>query len=90
MSATTLYLVIYGRVQGVSYRDSMRRQAQNLGVNGWVRNRPDGAVEAVVQGAPGDVELIINWSKRGPQMAEVVRVDVEPADGSYSSFEILF
>ena len=90
MSEVTLHLVIHGRVQGVCFRDSMREEAQSRQVNGWVRNRPDRAVEAVVQGAKADVDAIVRWAHRGPNMAQVSRVDVEPASGSYVSFEVLF
>lgn len=87
-SRKTLHLVIHGRVQGVFFRDSMRREAQKLGISGWVRNRSDGAVEAAVQGAPADVDLIVRWAHRGPDRAQVERVDIEPHEGSYSNFEV--
>lgn len=85
----TLHLVIHGRVQGVFFRNSMQREAQQLGVAGWVRNRGDGAVEAVVQGESGAVEAIVRWAHHGPEMAQVVRVDVEPYVGDFSYFEIM-
>ncbi|ADE13001.1 acylphosphatase [Sideroxydans lithotrophicus] len=84
----TLHLVIHGRVQGVFYRDSMRREAQSLSVSGWVRNRSDGTVEAMVQGEPGAVDALVRWAQRGPVRAQVERVDIEPAAGGYSSFEV--
>lgn len=84
----TLHLSIRGRVQGVFYRDSMRRQAQRLGVAGWVRNCADGSVEAVVHGAPDAVDAIVRWAWQGPQHAEVTQVEVTQADGTYSTFEI--
>lgn len=84
----TLLLLIHGRVQGVWYRDSMRREAEHLGVSGWVRNRSDGTVEAMVQGEAGAVEALMRWAHRGPQFAEVERVDVEPGSGSFSGFEV--
>lgn len=87
-SLKTLHLVIQGRVQGVFYRDSMRREAQSLSVSGWVRNRSDGTVEAVVQGEPGAVDALVRWAQRGPERAQVERVDIDPAEGSYSSFEV--
>lgn len=85
----TLRLVIHGRVQGVYFRDSMRREAQNLAVAGWVRNRNDGTVEAAVQGESANVDAIVRWARHGPDRAQVERVEIEPHDGSYSSFEIV-
>ena len=81
-------LVIHGRVQGVFFRDSMRMEAEKLGITGWVRNCHDGTVEAVVQGDAESVELIMRWAQRGPRLAQVEKVDVMPDDGTYSSFNI--
>lgn len=86
----TKYLVIHGLVQGVFYRDSMRREAQRLAVAGWVRNRPDGAVEAVVQGTADAVDAIVRWAWHGPAQAAVERVEIESADGAYTGFEIRY
>lgn len=88
-SSKTLRLVIHGRVQGVFFRDSMRREAQRLGIAGWVRNRSDGAVEAAVQGEPADVDLIVRWAHRGPERAQVEHVEIEPHAGSYFNFEVI-
>ena len=85
----TLRLTIHGRVQGVFFRDSMRREAQRLGVAGWVRNRSDGAVEATVHGESADVDAIVRWAHQGPEFAQVERVEIEPADGSYTNFEVI-
>ncbi|HEY8887098.1 MAG TPA: acylphosphatase [Gallionella sp.] len=85
----TLRLAIHGRVQGVFFRDSMRREAQRLGIAGWVRNRTDGSVEAAVQGEPAAMDAIVRWSYHGPQHARVERVVIEPDDGSYNSFEVI-
>jgi acylphosphatase len=84
----TLRLVIHGRVQGVFFRDSMRREAQNLSVCGWVRNRSDGTVEAVVHGEPAAVDSIVRWAQNGPQHAKVVGVEIGPYGGNYNSFEV--
>ena len=84
----TLHLVIYGRVQGVFFRQSMQREAQYRAISGWVRNRSDGAVEAVVQGEPGAVDAMLRWAQRGPDMAQVERVETGPAEGNYSNFEV--
>jgi len=84
--AVTRRLVIQGRVQGVFFRESMRIEAERLGVAGWVCNR-HGTVEAVVHGAPDAVERITQWAHRGPADAEVSSVEVSPAEGSYQRFE---
>lgn len=83
----TRRLLIRGRVQGVWYRESMRREAEALGVAGWVRNRFDGSVEAVVQGDAAAVEALIGWARRGPPAAEVSGVEVSAAEGEYAGFE---
>ena len=83
----TRRLDIRGLVQGVWFRESMRLEAQRLGVTGWVRNRADGSVEAVVHGTPAAVEAMTRWAKRGPEQARVERVDAYPAEGAFASFE---
>jgi len=85
--AVTRRLVIQGRVQGVFFRESMRIEAERLGVAGWVCNRRDGTVEAVVHGAPDAVERITQWAHRGPADAEVSSVEVSPAEGTFQRFE---
>lgn len=89
MQKRTLHLVIHGRVQGVSFRDSMRREAQSLAVSGWVRNHSNGTVEATVQGESTDVDAIVRWAQRGPQRAQVELVEIEPHHGCYTNFEII-
>ena len=74
-------MVITGRVQGVFFRDSTRREAARRGVAGWVRNRSDGAVEAVFEGASDEVEALVAFCRRGPRGAvvdDVRTVDDEP------------
>jgi len=83
----TLHLRIHGRVQGVWFRDSMCREAERLNVCGWVRNRCDGTVEAVVQGETAAVQAIVAWAQRGPSRAQVERVEIGPGDGTYADFE---
>ena len=90
LPAVTLRLVIHGRVQGVFFRDSMFREAQQLAVSGWVRNRSDGTVEAVVQGTSAAVDAIVRWAKRGPERARVEHVEIEPVAGAYAGFEIIY
>jgi acylphosphatase len=87
-SIVTRRLHVHGAVQGVWYRESMRQQAEQLGVTGWVRNRLDGSVEAMVQGAPDDVETMIAWAKRGPERAQVANVIVTDtvADAGVETF----
>jgi acylphosphatase len=89
MPKKTLRLVIHGRVQGVFFRDSMRREAQNLTVAGWVRNRSDGTVEAAVHGEAAAVDAIVRWAQHGPQHAQVVGVEIGPDGGSYTGFEVI-
>ncbi|MFZ2163037.1 MAG: acylphosphatase [Sideroxyarcus sp.] len=84
----TLHLVIHGRVQGVFFRNSMQEEAELLEVSGWVRNRPDRTVEAMVQGEANAVDAIVRWAQRGPTMASVERVDISPGTGRYEGFEI--
>jgi acylphosphatase len=69
-------VVVHGYVQGVFFRDSVRRLAQRYGVAGWVTNRPDGAVEAVFEGEEDAVERLVAFSREGPRGAQVERVEV--------------
>jgi acylphosphatase len=83
------HLTISGRVQGVGYRMTMVDEARRLGVGGWVRNRRDGTVEAVVDGDSSAVAAIIAWARRGPRGAVVTDVAVGETDGTFSGFESL-
>lgn len=67
---------MHGFVQGVGFRFSVERAAETRRVSGWVRNRPDGTVEAVFEGGREDVEALVDFCRRGPRGAEVERVDV--------------
>ena len=84
----TLRLEISGRVQGVGFRYSMYEEATRLGLSGWVRNRLDGSVEAVVQGPTAAVEAIRRWAAKGPPASQVTGVAAEPAEGAFEGFEI--
>lgn len=75
-ASTAKHLSITGRVQGVGFRDAMCREANRLSIMGWVRNRFDGSVEAVVQGESAAVDKFIAWAKQGPPSAVVKAVHV--------------
>ncbi len=79
-------LVVSGLVQGVAYRYSMVIEAKRLGAAGWVRNRLDGSVEALISGTPEVIASMINWARRGPPAAQVDHVSVEWAEGEFSDF----
>jgi len=83
----TKHLIVRGRVQGVGFREYMRREAQRLNVTGWVRNRRDGTVEATLHGWPEDVAMILDWARRGPPSAHVTATHVNDASGEFKSFE---
>jgi acylphosphatase len=70
----TRRLEMRGRVQGVGFRYAMQREAQRLGVRGWVRNRRDGSVEALAHGEAQAVERLIEWARRGPPAAHVAEL----------------
>ena len=70
------HVQVYGFVQGVGFRFAVERAARSRGVSGWVRNRPDGAVEAVFEGEPADVEALVAFCSQGPRGADVERLDV--------------
>ncbi|MDD4237785.1 MAG: acylphosphatase [Desulfotomaculaceae bacterium] len=85
------HLIITGVVQGVYYRVTARQEARALGINGWVKNRPDGAVEAVIEGNREKVVKFIDWSRQGPSASQVSGVQVEWGDfkGEYQGFSIV-
>jgi acylphosphatase len=85
----TRHLVVHGRVQGVGFRESLRVEAQRLGVTGWVRNRSDGTVEAMLHGDPDDVARLSAWAQRGPPAARVTNVETVEASGAFERFEWL-
>ena len=65
----------------------LQREAQRHGVTGWVRNRIDSSVEAIVQGPAEAVEAVIDWARRGPSSARVTDLEIRDADGAYTDFE---
>ncbi|MFZ3322266.1 MAG: acylphosphatase [Usitatibacter sp.] len=83
----TRRLRITGRVQGVFFRESMRLEADRLGVAGWVCNHTDGSVEAIVQGSTDAIDTIVLWAHRGPRDARVIAVEVSEASGEFARFE---
>jgi len=85
----TKHLWIYGRVQGVFFRESMCREAAKHSVTGWVRNRQGGALEAMLQGELAQVEAFITWARRGPPEARVERIEIDEGSGDYAGFSRL-
>ena len=85
-------VTIHGLVQGVWFRASTKDEADRLGVNGWVRNLPDGSVEAVFEGNKKKVEEMIGWCHRGPSGARVSKVEIvwEPYAGEFGHFAIRY
>lgn len=83
-------VVVYGRVQGVFFRHSAREAAERAGVDGWVCNRGDGTVEAVLEGQPSAVDRVLAFMRDGPPRAEVtdVRVSSEGEPEGLSGFEV--
>ena len=69
-------LLVAGRVQGVFFRATCAQQARRLGLRGWVRNRPDGRVEGAFEGEDEAVDRIVDWCRRGPELARVEEVEV--------------
>ena len=83
------HLRIHGVVQGVGFRIAMFRAAAKLNVTGWVRNRADGTVEAVIQGHDKDVAEMLAWVRRGPPGAKVEKIEVKLGDGVFPDFNQL-
>ena len=82
---------VHGRVQGVWFRGSTERRARALGLAGWVRNQPDGSVEAVFEGSPSAVDAALVFCREGPPGARVERVDVsEEAPEGLAGFDVRY
>lgn len=90
MAQKRIHLVIRGRVQGVYFRQSSVREARRLGLTGWVKNRPDGAVEVVAEGEEDQVKDFLGWAQHGPSTARVDKVDTRwrSYTGEFAAFEI--
>ena len=83
-------VVVHGRVQGVFFRDSCRREAVRAGITGWIRNEPDGSVGAMFEGPARAVDELVAWCREGPPHARVERVDVtETRPGGAAAFDVL-
>ena len=85
-------LIVRGKVQGVYFRYNMRQVAMENSVVGWVRNLPDGNVEALLEGNKGDVNQVVQWSRIGPENARVyeVKMDYGQYTGKYKDFMIQY
>ena len=86
------HVVIAGKVQGVFFRANMQQVARSLDITGWVRNLPDGRVEAVVEGAENNMAAMLDWCRQGPPYAAVrqVKITEEPYSGDYRDFSIRY
>ncbi|MCB0271427.1 MAG: acylphosphatase [Bdellovibrionales bacterium] len=91
MAITQVRLLISGRVQGVFYRQSAKRSAESLNLQGFVRNLPNGCVELIAQGEKEQLQAMIQWCQQGPPMASVEKVDLQWIDEQqhFQTFEIL-
>jgi acylphosphatase len=92
MESICAEVVIHGLVQGVNFRASTRREAERLGVQGWVRNLPDGSVQAVIEGEKKKTEQLLVWCHKGPPGARVTNVDIswKPYTGEFKTFDIRY
>lgn len=90
MTVLRAQVVVSGKVQGVSFRESTRQTALRHSVNGWVRNLPDGRVEAIFEGAKDAVEVLLQFVRTGPPRAKVESVEIQIAEveGEFQIFEI--
>ena len=85
-----VHVHVAGKVQGVWFRESARQEAERLGVGGWVRNLPDGRVEAMFTGPANAVDRIVAWCHHGPPAAQVASVDAVPEPGpAEAGFRVL-
>ena len=91
MGQKRIQLTVRGRVQGVFFRASAQREARRLGLTGWVKNRPDGAVEILAEGDEDDVKDLLSWSQRGPTTARVEKVETRwrSYTGEFDNFRLV-
>ena len=87
-----VHLIVTGKVQGVFFRAETQRAARRFGVSGWVRNRADGSVEAVVEGVRDDVEKLVQWCHTGSPSARVARVEAtwEEYQAAFDEFAVRY
>jgi len=92
MAKTSIYAIAQGKVQGVFFRDYTRQEAIDLGLTGWVRNRPDGSVEVLFSGESEAVHRMVDWLHSGSPMARVDSVQTEERDiqESFTTFEVRY
>ncbi|MBX3270862.1 MAG: acylphosphatase [Sandaracinaceae bacterium] len=91
MAQKRIHLVVRGRVQGVYFRASAQREARQLGLTGWVKNRTDGAVELVAEGEEDQVKDLLAWAQSGPATARVDRIETRwrSYTGEFPDFRIV-
>jgi acylphosphatase len=92
MSKERVNIIVRGRVQGVFYRARTKEKAIELELNGWVKNRIDGAVEILAEGNKEDLERLVDWSQHGPEDAHVTKVEVkwQPFVDEFSDFTVQY
>ncbi len=92
MAKTRAHVYVSGRVQGVNFRQNTKRQAQNQGINGWVKNLDDGRVEAVFEGEEPAVKALVEFCRHGPRGAMVTdfAVEWEPFKEEFQNFDIAY
>ncbi len=86
------HVIVSGRVQGVFFRAETRQAARRIGVSGWVRNLPDGTVEAVFEGTRAQVDAMLDWCRQGPPTARVddLQVQEQAATGAFAGFDVRY
>jgi acylphosphatase len=92
LEKTRCHVLVFGKVQGVFFRQNTLERAKALGLKGWVRNTEDGKVEAVFEGEREKIEKILEWMKIGPPMAEVENLEIKWEDfkGEFEDFKIRY